>query len=86
MLLAFFQIADLLLRILGWVVIAQVILSLLVAFNVLYRAGSNGGQTSSAFMLGRETKTDKLGPLRADLGPKVFGNLGSRPLEIGVRT
>ena len=58
----------------------------LVAFNVLYRAGSNGGQTSSAFMLGRETKTDKLGPLRADLGPKVFGNLGSRPLEIGVRT
>jgi YggT family protein len=35
MLLALFQIADLLLRVLGWVIIAQVILSLLVAFNVL---------------------------------------------------
>jgi hypothetical protein len=57
----------------------------LVAFNVLYRAGSNGGQTSGAFMVGRETKTDKLGPLRADLGPKAFGNLGTRPLELVVR-
>ena len=35
MLLAFFQILDLLLRILGWVIIGQVILSWLVAFNVL---------------------------------------------------
>ena len=57
----------------------------LVAFNVLYRAGSNGGQTSGAFMVGRETNSEKLGPLRADLGPKAFGNLGTRPLEIGVR-
>ena len=57
----------------------------LVAFNVLYRAGSNGGQTSGAYMVGRETRSDKLGPLRADLGSKAFGNLGTRPLEIGVR-
>ena len=35
MLFALFQIADYLLRILGWVIIAQVILSWLVAFNVL---------------------------------------------------
>ena len=35
MLMAFFQIVDLLLRILGWVIIGQVILSWLVAFNVL---------------------------------------------------
>ena len=35
MLLAFFSIADLLLRILGWVIIGQVILSWLIAFNVL---------------------------------------------------
>jgi len=58
----------------------------LVAFNVLYRGGNNASQTSGAFMLGRETNTEKLGPLRADVGPKSFGNLGSRPLEIGVRT
>ena len=44
MLLAIFQIADLLLRLLGWVIIAQVILSLLVAFNVL-NTGSQGLRT-----------------------------------------
>lgn len=35
MLLALFNIADLLLRVLGWIVIAQVVLSWLVAFNVI---------------------------------------------------
>ena len=35
MLIALFEIIDLLLRILGWVIIGQVILSWLVAFNVL---------------------------------------------------
>ncbi len=35
MLIAIFQILDLLLRVLGWVIIAQVILSWLIAFNVL---------------------------------------------------
>ena len=35
MLLALFQIVDFLLRVLSWVIIAQVILSWLIAFNVL---------------------------------------------------
>jgi YggT family protein len=35
MLIAIFNIADLFLRVLGWVIIIQVILSWLVAFNVL---------------------------------------------------
>ena len=35
MLFALFQIADYLLRILGWVIIAQVILSWLIVFNVI---------------------------------------------------
>jgi YggT family protein len=35
MVLAFFQILDFLLQVLGWVIIAQVILSWLIAFNVL---------------------------------------------------
>jgi YggT family protein len=35
MVLALFQVVDFLLRVLGWVIIAQVILSWLVAFNVL---------------------------------------------------
>ena len=41
MLLAFFQILDLLLRVLGWIIIGQVILSWLVAFNVINT--SSGG-------------------------------------------
>jgi YggT family protein len=41
MLLAFVQIADLLLDILTWVIIIQVVLSWLLAFNVL-NAGSGG--------------------------------------------
>lgn len=35
MVLALFSVADLLLRVLGWIIIIQVILSWLVAFNVL---------------------------------------------------
>lgn len=35
MLLALFSVLDLLLRVLGWVIIGQVILSWLVAFNVI---------------------------------------------------
>ena len=34
MLIALFQVVDLLLRVLGWIIIGQVILSWLVAFNV----------------------------------------------------
>ncbi len=53
MLLAFFQILDLLLRVLGWVIIAQVILSWLVAFNVLNT--SSGGVNAFLKALDRIT-------------------------------
>jgi hypothetical protein len=58
----------------------------LVAFNALYRQGSGSGQTSAAYLLGRDTNSDKLGPLRTDLGARAFTSLGSRPLPIAVRT
>jgi len=58
----------------------------LVAFNALYRQGSGSGQTSAAYLLGRDTKSDKLGPLRIDLGARAFTSLGSRALPIAVRT
>lgn len=35
MLIALFGIADLILRVLGWIIIAQIVLSLLLAFNVI---------------------------------------------------
>jgi len=58
----------------------------LVAFNALYRQGSGSGQTSAAYLLGRDTKSEKLGPLRTDLGARAFTSLGARPLPIAVRT
>ena len=57
----------------------------LVAFNALYRQSGGPAQTSAAYMLGRETDGDKLGPLRADLGAKAFTRLGTRSLPVSVR-
>jgi hypothetical protein len=57
----------------------------LVAFNALYRWGGGRGQTSAGYLLGRETKSDKLGPLRADLGPRTFTGLGIKLLPTGLR-
>ena len=57
----------------------------LVAFNAIYRLGSGTGQSSAAYLVGRETKGEKLGPLRADIGPRAFTGLDTRPLPINVR-
>jgi hypothetical protein len=57
----------------------------LIAFNVLYRLSGGRGQTSVGYMLGRESKSEKLGPLRVDLGPRAFTKLGIRALPMGVR-
>jgi hypothetical protein len=57
----------------------------LVAFNALYRWGGGRGQTSVSYLLGRETRSDKLGPLRADLGSRTFTGLGVKLLPTGLR-
>jgi hypothetical protein len=57
----------------------------LVAFNAIYRLGNGSGQTSAAYLVGRETKGEKLGPLRADIGPRAFARLDTRLLPINVR-
>jgi len=57
----------------------------LIAFNVLYRLSNGPAQTSVAYMLGRDTRTDKLGPFRVDDAPRTFPKLGTHPLPIGVR-
>ena len=77
MLLAFFQIADLLLRVLGWVIIAQVILSLLVAFNVL----NTSSQGLRAFLDGLERFTAPLyRPIRKIMPD--FGGLDFSPIVL----
>lgn len=57
----------------------------LIAFNALYRWTNGEGQTSSAYLVGRDTKAEKLAPLRADLGPRQYRDLGARPLPNAVR-
>jgi hypothetical protein len=57
----------------------------LIGFNALYKWGLSGGQTSQSFLLGRDTKSEKLAPFRMDLGPRIFRGLGARPLPQSVR-
>ena len=77
MLVALVQIADLLLNILFWVIIIQVILSWLLAFNVL-NTSSNGVRT---FAVALDTITGPLyRPIRRILPD--FGGLDFSPLVI----
>jgi YggT family protein len=77
MLLAIFNIADLLLRVLGWVIIAQVILSLLVAFNVL----NTSSQGLRSFLEGLDRFTAPLyRPIRKIMPD--FGGLDFSPMVV----
>jgi hypothetical protein len=57
----------------------------LIAFNALYDWSGGEGQTSASFMLGRDTKGEKLAPFRLELGPRIVRSVGARPLPIAVR-
>ena len=57
----------------------------LIAFNAMYRWGTGDGQTSAAYLIGRDTKGEKMAPFRLDLGARVFRGVGQRPLPVGVR-
>jgi len=52
----------------------------IVAFNAVYEWGGSKGQTSAAFLVGRDTGGEKLGPLRADEGPREVTRLGTLAL------
>jgi YggT family protein len=77
MLLALFQIADFILRILGWVIIAQVVISWLFAFNVL--------NTSSAGVRAFSNALDRiLDPLYRPIRKVLpdFGGIDFSPLVL----
>ena len=77
MLIALFQIVDYLLQILGWVIIAQVILSWLIAFNVL--------NTSSAGLRAFINALERiLGPLYRPIRRVLpdFGGIDFSPLVL----
>jgi len=59
----------------------------LIAFNALYRwSGGGSAQTSAAYLVGRETRSDKLGPLRLDSGSRDFRGLAAHVLPAALRT
>jgi hypothetical protein len=56
-----------------------------LAFNALYRWSGGDGQTSVSYLVGRDTKGEKMAPFRLDLGPRLFRGVGGRLLPSGVR-
>lgn len=57
-----------------------------IAFNALYEWSGGKGQTSAAYLVGRETDGDKLGPVRLDEGAREVRKLGARALPTALRT
>ena len=77
MLIALFQVVDLLLRVLGWIIIGQVILSWLVAFNVL----NTSSQGLRAFLAALDKITEPLyRPIRKVMPD--FGGIDFSPLVL----
>jgi hypothetical protein len=57
----------------------------LIAFNALYDWGRDQGQTSCAYLVGRDTKGEKMAPFRLDLGPRVFRGVAALELPGAIR-
>src|SRR4030095_2096461 len=77
MLMSLFSVADLLLRVLGWIIIGQVILSWLVAFNVL----NTSSQGLRAFVRALDRIIDPLyRPIRKVMPD--FGGIDFSPLVL----
>jgi hypothetical protein len=57
----------------------------LLALNALYGWNNKEGQTSVAYLIGRETEGGKLAPIRLDLGPRLFRGIGLRQLPNELR-
>jgi hypothetical protein len=57
-----------------------------IAFNALYQWSGGSAQSSAAYLVGRDTQSDKLGPLRLDQGAREYKGLGALPLPTALRT
>ena len=58
----------------------------LAGFNALYRWGNGSeGQTSTTYLVGKQTNGEKLAPFRLDVEPRVFRRLAAREYELRVR-
>lgn len=57
----------------------------MVAINVAYDwAGGGAGRTSRSWLVGREAEvpTEKMGPFRLDLGPRIYRSVGRREARL----
>jgi hypothetical protein len=57
-----------------------------IAFNALYEWSGGRAQSSAAYLVGRDTQREKLGPLRLDQGAREYRGLGARALPSALRT
>lgn len=57
----------------------------LVAFNAVYAFSTGQGQTSTSFLVGRNTNGEKMGPFRVDQGAKTFRSLAAHEHTLRVR-
>ena len=55
------------------------------AFTALYEWSGGKGQTSAAYLVGRDTSGEKLAPLRLETGRREVRGLAARPLPGAVR-
>ncbi|MBA3676014.1 MAG: LPXTG cell wall anchor domain-containing protein [Sphingosinicella sp.] len=55
-----------------------------VAVNIVYEYGDGRtGQTSKSYVIGTEQQSaEKMGPFRLDLGPRIYRQVGGRPLDL----
>jgi hypothetical protein len=56
-----------------------------LAFNTLYRWSGGEAQTSVAYLVGRDTGSDKLGPLTLEGAPRQINKLAARLLPNALR-
>jgi hypothetical protein len=64
----------------------QAMLVPVMAFNAVYRSGGGEARTSSTYLLGRETKGEKLAPFKADAEARAYSTVGARQLPMGARS
>jgi len=57
----------------------------IIGFNGLYRWGGGEGQTSVSFLLGIDTKREKMAPFRVDLGRRTYTSVTARELPTVLR-
>ena len=57
----------------------------LIGFNAIYRWSGGDGQTSASYLLGRNTRGEKMAPFWVDQGGRTFSGLGGREHHLRVR-